>query len=146
MLDSVPMSCWRKFFVVLLLVLSLPVQSFAAVSMKCEPSHFMGEEMSAHDEHRGPMAQHHDQAGMMADQADNIAGTHLQHHDGGGSEHHAHACSACASCCFGGALPITPVVSLSANAVHFAVPLPPAVRVVSFLTDGVERPPRTSLV
>ena len=66
MLDSVPMSCWRKFLIVLLLVLSLPVQSFAAVSMKCESSHFMGEGMSARHEHWGPMTQHHDHAGMMA--------------------------------------------------------------------------------
>ncbi|ASW02693.1 hypothetical protein CJU94_32115 [Paraburkholderia aromaticivorans] len=146
MLDSVPMSCWRKFFIVLLLVLSLPVQSFAAVSMKCESSHSVDDGASAGHEHAGPMARRHDHAAMVADQAGTLAGAHLQHHGPAGGEPHAHACSTCASCCFGGALPVTPVASVSANALHFAVPPPPAVRAASFLTDGVERPPRISLV
>jgi len=140
------MSCWRKLFIVVLLALSLPVQSFAALSMKCESSHYVGDGAPTHHEHAGSMAQHHDHAGMEAAQADPIAGAHLQHYNPGSSEHHVHACSACASCCFGGALPITPAASLSASAIQFAVPLPPAVRVASFLTDGVERPPRLPLV
>ena len=140
------MSYWRKLFIVVLLVLSLPVQSFAAVSMKCESSHSVGDATPARHEAAGAMARHHDHAATMAEQADTLAGTHLQHHGSVGGEHHADACSTCASCCFGGALPITPVASLSANAVHFAVPLPPTVRVASFLTGGVERPPRISLV
>lgn len=140
------MSYWRKLFIVVLLVLSLPVQSFAAVSMKCESSHSVGDATPARHEAGGAMAHHHDHVAMMAKQADNSGSTHLQHHGSAGGEHHAHACSTCASCCFGGALPITPVASLSANVAHFAVPLPPTVRVASFLTGGVERPPRISLV
>ncbi|NPT38305.1 hypothetical protein GNZ11_27920 [Paraburkholderia xenovorans] len=146
MLDFVPMSRWRNLFIVVLLVLSLPVQSFAALSMQCESSHSVGDGVRALHEHAGSMAQHHDHAGMEAARADSIASAHLQHHNPGSSEHHVHACSTCASCCFGGALPITPVASLSAGAIQFAVPLPPAVRVASFLTDGVERPPRIPLV
>ncbi|TDY22798.1 hypothetical protein B0G81_3111 [Paraburkholderia sp. BL6665CI2N2] len=152
MLDSVPMSYWRKLFIVVLLVLSLPVQSFAAVSMKCGSSHSVGDAAPAHEEAAGAMTHHLDHAAMLAEQADhadhadNNAGAHLQHHSPVGGEHHAHACSTCASCCFGGALPVTPLASLSGNAAHFAVPLPPAVRVASFLTGGVERPPRISLV
>ncbi|WP_116149156.1 hypothetical protein [Paraburkholderia sp. BL27I4N3] len=149
MLDSVPMSYWLKLFIVVLLVLSLPVQSFAAVSMKCGSSHSVGDAAPARQAATDAMTHHHDHAAMLAEQADhadNNAGAHLQHHSPAGGEHHAHACSTCASCCFGGALPVTPLASLSANAAHFAVPLPPAVRVASFLTGGVERPPRISLV
>ncbi|MFM0228361.1 hypothetical protein [Paraburkholderia dipogonis] len=146
MLDFIPMSYWRKLFIVVLLVLSLPVQSFAAVSMKCESSHSVGDAAPTRHEAAGAMARHHDHAAMMAEQGDTLASAHLQHHSSAGAEHHAHACSACASCCFGGALPITPLATLSANAAHFSVPLPPAVRVASFLTGGVERPPRISLV
>jgi hypothetical protein len=140
------MSYWRKLFIVVLLVLSLPAQSFAAVSMKCGSSHSVSDAAPAHEEAARAMAQHHDHATMMADQAGNNASAHLQHHSPAGGEHHAHACATCASCCFGGALPITPLASLSANAAHFAVPLPPAVRVAPFLTGGVERPPRITLV
>lgn len=146
MLDFVPMSCWRKLFIVMLLVLSLPVQSFAALSMKCESSHSVGDGAPVRHEHAGSMAQHHDHAGMQTAQADPVAGVHLQHRNPASGEHHVHACSICASCCFGGALPITRAASLSANPVQFAVPLSPAVRAVSFLTGGVERPPRISLV
>jgi hypothetical protein len=52
-LDSVPMSYWRKLFLVVLLALSLPVQSFAAVSMKCESSQIGGEEVSTLHENAG---------------------------------------------------------------------------------------------
>jgi hypothetical protein len=140
------MSYWRKLFVVVLLVLSLPVRSFAAVSMKCESSHSVGDAAHAREQAAGAMAQHHDHAAMTAVQADNNASAHLQHRDPAGGEHHAHACATCASCCFGGALPLAPLASLSINAAHVAVPLPPAVRVAPFLTGGVERPPRISLV
>nr|WP_081936065.1 hypothetical protein [Burkholderia sp. 9120] len=150
MLDSVPMSYWRKLLIVVLLVLSLPVQSFAAVSMKCDSSYSIGERAPVRHE---PVAsqlqqlQHHDHAAMMAAQASDMGhSVHLPHHGTVGGEHHAHACSTCAACCFGGALPNTAAASLSVEPIHFTVPLPPAVRVASFLTDGIERPPRLSLV
>ncbi|WP_308112568.1 MULTISPECIES: hypothetical protein [Paraburkholderia] len=145
-LDSVPMSYWRKLFLVVLLALSLPVQSFAAVSMKCESSHVGGEGVSMLHENAGEATHQHDHAAMMADSANDIAGAHSQNDSHPGGAHHAHACSTCASCCFGGGLPVAPVAAISADAVHFAVPLAPSVRVASFLTDGIERPPRISLV
>lgn len=46
MLDFAPMSYWRKLILVLLLMLSLPVQSFAAVSMICAPSEAADDEAS----------------------------------------------------------------------------------------------------
>ncbi|NYH14719.1 hypothetical protein GGD41_001947 [Paraburkholderia bryophila] len=141
------MSYWRKLFIVVLLVLSLPVQSFAAVSMKCDSSHSIGERAPALYEPVASQLQHHDHAAMRAAQASDMGGSvPLPHHGTVGGEHHAHACSTCAACCFGGALPNTAAASLSVEPIHFTVPLPPAVRVASFLTDGIERPPRLSLV
>jgi hypothetical protein len=135
MLDSVPMSYWRKLFLVVLLALSLPVQSFAAASMKCVPSHFGGDGASAqHVDLDESTHLHHMRGVTMADGV---------HH---GDAKHAASCSACASCCSGAALPVVPIVVSAADAVHLAVPSPPSVRVASFLTDGIERPPRTSLV
>ncbi|WP_408491681.1 DUF2946 family protein [Paraburkholderia sediminicola] len=134
------MSYWRKLFVIVLLALSLPVQSFAAVSMKCGSSRFGSNVASAqHADLGGSTHRHHVHDVAMAD------GDHHSHQHGGDA-HHAHACSTCASCCFGGALPAVPTVATSADVVHFAVPFPSSDRVASFLTDGIERPPRSSLV
>jgi hypothetical protein len=69
---------------------------------------------------------------------------HAGHHHNGG--HHVHACLTCASCCVGAALPVVPSVSASTDLIHFSVPLPPDAGVVLFLTDGIERPPRSLLV
>jgi hypothetical protein len=133
------MSYWRKFFVIMLLVLSLPVQSFAALSMKCETSHFGGEVTSAQDEHVSGSAHRHDMhVAAMAD------ASHPAHHPG--EAHHAHACSTCASCCLGAGFPVGPTTATHADIAHSAVPLPPSVNVASFLTSGIERPPRTFLV
>ncbi|WP_348638447.1 hypothetical protein [Paraburkholderia sp. D15] len=152
------MSYWRKLFIVVLLVLSLPVQSFAAVSMACDNAQSIGHEGVAHRElvgnlaHRAAVTQmagttgHHDHAAMMAAQAHRVVSAQSSDHGASGGAHHAHACPACAACCFGGALPNAAVTSASFDPVRFSVPLPPAVRVASFLTGGIERPPRISLV
>ncbi|MFM0758180.1 DUF2946 family protein [Paraburkholderia strydomiana] len=133
------MSYWRKLFIIVLLILSLPVQAFAAISMKCESSHFMGEMTSAQHAHESESINGHDMHGMAV--ADGI---HHSHQHGGA--HHAHSCATCASCCFGVALPTVTTVATPAGTAHFAVPLPPSVSVASFLTSGIERPPRASLV
>ncbi len=138
MLDFATMSYWRKLFVIVLLILSLPVQSFAAISMKCESSHFVGDGASARHADLGESTHHHVHGGMMAD-----GGHHSHHH---GDAHYAHSCSTCASCCFGAALPAVPTIATSVDAIHFAVPFPPSAGVALFLTDGIERPPRISLV
>jgi hypothetical protein len=137
-LDFGTMSYWRKLFLVVLLALSLPAQSFAAASMNCEPSHFGGDGASAQHAALDESTHLHMHGAMMAD------GLHHSHHQG--DAHPAHTCPACAACCFGMALPVVPTVAAAPGAVHLSVPLPPVVRVASFLTDGVERPPRTSLV
>ncbi|WP_027210645.1 hypothetical protein [Burkholderia sp. WSM2232] len=140
------MSYWRKLFLVLLLALSLPVQSFAAVSMMCAPFEAEGDEPATH---------HVDLAGsvnedpLVADVDDHAAHHHsLGHrHDlGQDSGHHPHACLTCASCCVGAALPVAPAVSASTDLIRFSAPLPPDAGVVLFLTGGIERPPRPILV
>ncbi|MEA3118811.1 MAG: hypothetical protein QOI13_2081 [Paraburkholderia sp.] len=133
------MCSWRKLFLIVLLALSLPVQSFAAVTMNCEPSHFGGGWAFAQQADQGESAhRHHMHHVMMAD------GVHHSHHDGDDANH-AHSCPACAACCFGMALPVVPAVVSAPDAVRLSVPLPPTVRVASFLTAGIDRPPRISL-
>jgi hypothetical protein len=134
------MSYWRKLFVIVLLALSLPVQSFAALSMTCGSSHAGSDVASALHAEPGETTHRHHVHGLM------MAGSDHDSHPYGGDVHHAHSCSTCASCCFGGALPGAPTVATSADAVHFALPLPRSDRIASFLTGGIERPPRISLV
>ncbi|MEX3959367.1 hypothetical protein [Trinickia sp. EG282A] len=130
------MSYWRKVFLVVLLALSLPVQSFAAVSMICATQDALGDEATADHLHQSEPADGH--AVIAADDG------HRSHHHNGG--HHVHACLTCASCCVGAALPVVPSVSASAEQIQFSAPLPPDAGVVLFLTGGIERPPRSILV
>ncbi|CAG9195540.1 hypothetical protein BCAR13_1140039 [Paraburkholderia caribensis] len=135
-LDFAPMSYWRKLFLVVLLALSLPVQSFAAVSMVCAPSEGAGDESATrHLGQSGPMDEH----AVVADVDD-----HDGHDHNGG--HHAHACLTCASCCVGAALPAVSAVSASTDLTHFSVSMPADAGVALFLTGGIERPPRSILV
>ncbi|MBP0592197.1 hypothetical protein J8I87_21185 [Paraburkholderia sp. LEh10] len=130
------MSYWRKLFLVVLLALSLPVQSFAAVSMVCAPSEAAGDESVTHQlGQSGSM----DEDEVVADVDD-----HDGHDHNGG--HHAHACLTCASCCVGAALPAVSAGSAAADLTHFSVPLPADAGVALFLTGGIERPPRSILV
>lgn len=135
-LDSATMSYWRKLFLVVLLALSLPVQSFAAVSMFCAASEAVDDDASVHPVHLADSADGHT---LVADDEDHHG------HDHTGVQH-AHACFTCASCCVGAALPVVPAVSASADLSHISVPLPPDASVVLFLTGGIERPPRSILV
>ncbi|MFM0412549.1 hypothetical protein PQR31_38125 [Paraburkholderia dipogonis] len=133
------MSYWRKLFVIVLLMLSLPVQSFAAISMKCESSHFGSDGASVqHTDADEATHSHHHAHGVMIADADH----HAHHH---GDAHDAHSCASCASCCFGVGLPVLPTLATPAGLVHLAAPLPPSTDVASFLTGGIERPPRPSL-
>ncbi|MGF6651852.1 hypothetical protein OKW34_002414 [Paraburkholderia youngii] len=135
-LDSRVMSYWRKFILVVLLALSLPVQSFAAVSMICAASETVDDEATTHHVH---LANPVDGHALVSD----VDGHHGHDHSG---VHHPHGCLTCASCCVAAAIPVVPAVSASADLLNFPVPLPPAARVASFLTGGIERPPRLILV
>ena len=140
MLDFLTMSYWRKLFLVLLLALSLPVQSFAAISMKCGSSHVGSDVAYAQHEDIDESVSHRHVHDLTMTDSDRDSHSH------GGDSHHAHSCSTCASCCSGGALPAVPTVVASVDVFHLVVPFPRSDRVVSFLTDGIERPPRISLV
>ena len=135
-IDFAPMSYWRKLFLVVLLALSLPVQSFAAVSMICAPAEVAEDESVTYQfGQSGPM----DEQAVVADVDD-----HNGHDHNGG--HHAHACLTCASCCVGAALPVVSALSASVDLTHFSIPLPADAGVALFLTGGIERPPRSILV
>lgn len=141
MLDSAPMSYWRKLFVIVLLVLSLPVQTLAAVSMNCDPASADDGGAPAHAWLQASAENGH---GMH----DAAAADDGHRHDGRGGAHHdhAHACPTCLSCCVGAGLPAASVAAVSFDAARPRLFLPRDTRAVSFLTGGIERPPRTSLV
>jgi hypothetical protein len=130
-----------------LLIIAIPVQAMAvAVKVHCAPGH-VG---SAQD--RAKLADHHD----------GIAVSYT--HGPGSSEAKVHAhseiglvdngavdltnlakCSACASCCVGAALPVSPRPMAVAPS-HHSPMLSPAESVLEIFVPGPERPPRFSLV
>ena len=135
-----------------LLLLALPLQGVAAVTMlNCGPNHHHLSAASgpapteAH--HHATHEQHQHGIGVAEDH-DEMASTAV--HDGSPSAHHLDKlmkfkCSACAACCIGAAMPATAIA---------LKPLRPAMRPdsfvpaphVGFVTDGPDRPPRPSLV
>ena len=132
------MSYWCKLFIVVLLALILPVQSFAAVSMKCAIADTDAGKASfgyaAHDRLAHGLALHE-----VVAQAD----------DGNRrpcDSCHARSCLTCASCCcFGIAVPAVPTVAMPTDATRVITRTSPSADVVSFLTDGIDRPPRDTL-
>ncbi|NTX25990.1 hypothetical protein HT746_02300 [Burkholderia pyrrocinia] len=114
------MSYWRKFILVVLLVLSLPIQSFAAVSMQCAGAAVPHREAAPHT--------------MWIAQ-----GSHADHD---GYARHAPSCSACVSCCFGTSMSGVPAVPAASDVSIAIASYRPSAVVVSFLTGGIERPPR----
>lgn len=142
MLDFSPMLRWQKIFLVMLLAMSLPIRSLAAASMNCEVSRFMGEVTAA-----APTKLEIPDA-EMAHGADHamVDGKHRGH--GGFADHHhlSGQCSSCASCCFGAAVPATPRITGPGEITSSLALRPPSVGAVRFLTSGIERPPRLSLV
>jgi len=114
------MSYWRTFLVVVLLALSLPIQSFAAVSMQCA----------------GAAVSHGDNAPHT------ISTPQDGHHDHGDHARHATSCAACVSCCFGTGMSGAPAVPAAASVGVTIVAPPRSAGGVSFLTGGIDRPPR----
>jgi len=132
------MSYWRKFLVVVLLALSLPIQSFATVSMACAGAVAV-------------VAMPHAEDGARADDP---AATRAMSNVHGGQHRHAHddharhaqPCSACGSCCLGTGMADLPAVSVASGIGISFVSFAPTPVVVSFLTGGIDRPPRPHLV
>ncbi|AVR13855.1 hypothetical protein WK24_19700 [Burkholderia vietnamiensis] len=134
------MSYWRKLFLVLFLALSLPVQSFAAIAMQCAAAH-ADEDVEFATGAGHPLAeQHHEAADVHA------AADHGTHQHSLGDTHHAHSCSTCVSCCVGAGLPTAPSVARSFDSALTAVFPSSSTAAASFLTAGIERPPRILLV
>lgn len=131
------MSYWRTFLLVVLLALSLPIQSFATVSMACAG---------------GDVAMSHAEDGASAVEAVPHAmpntqwGQQKHRHEHDDHARHAQPCSACGSCCLGTGMADLPAVSAASNIGVALVSLAPTPVVVSFLTGGIDRPPRRFLV
>ena len=131
------MSYWRKFLLVVLLALSLPIQSFAAVSMACAG---------------GGAAMPYAEGGASAVEAVTHAmpnahgGQHQHQHAHDDHARHAQPCSACGSCCLGAGMADLPAMSVASGIGIAIVAFAPTPVVVSFLTGGIDRPPRRLLV
>nr|WP_260428279.1 hypothetical protein [Burkholderia sp. Bp9031] len=132
--DSTSMSYWRKFILVVLLALSLPIQSFATVSMQCA-----GVVVAA--PHAGNGVSAHDAAASHA-----MSGAHGGGHAQDDRARHASSCSACGACCFGTGMSEVPAVSVPTGVGIAAASSRPSSIVVSFLTGGIDRPPRRNPV
>ncbi|MDR6497156.1 hypothetical protein J2785_000298 [Burkholderia ambifaria] len=114
------MSYWRKFILVVLLALSLPIQSFATLSMQCA----------------GAAVPHAKEAPHTMSIAQGTQGKQGDH------DSHAPSCAACVSCCFGTSMSGVPAVPAASDASIAIASYSPSAVVVSFLTGGIERPPR----
>ena len=140
-----------------LLLVALPLQAYAAVTMlSCGPNHHrlmvaataMGEPAEPYESHGHIAAgQHHHETGMVGGPLDvasadgSGAASSLSHRD----KLMKFKCNACAVCCTGAAMP---------TAVFTFEPFPPAmapassvpITHVGFVTHGPDRPPRLSYV
>jgi hypothetical protein len=83
MLDFLTMSYWRKLFLGLLLALSLPVQSFSAISMKCGSSHFGSDVAYVQHEDADESVPHRQVHDLTMTDSDRDSHSH------GGDSHHA---------------------------------------------------------
>ena len=138
MLDSSPMTNWRKLLTVVFLMLSLSARAFGAAPLTCELSQGGAEAMSsAHDMH---------EVATRVSEAMTTAYIHGEHHLQSGMHHHGSGhCSTCVSCCVGGVLPSIAAISIPSQAVR-DVPVDNAsAGSARFLTGGIERPPRLIL-
>ncbi|AOJ88595.1 hypothetical protein WS87_17740 [Burkholderia sp. MSMB0856] len=122
------MSYWRKFILVVLLALCVPIQSFATVSTPCAGA-------AAAAPHAGP--------GVDAQAASHaMPSAHGEWHEHGDHARDATSCSACGSCCVGSGMAEAPAVSVTSDVGLAIVSSAPSTVVVSFLTGGIDRPPR----
>ncbi len=119
------MSYWRKFILVVLLALCVPIQSFAAVSTQCAGA------AVPHAGADAPAASH---------AMPNVHGERHEHDDH--ARRDATPCSACGSCCFGSGVAQVPAAPVTSDVGLAIVSSVPSVVAVSFLTGGIDRPPR----
>jgi hypothetical protein len=128
------------------LLLSLPVQGWAMVTMQHCGSGHQAMVQAVGQEHQHPAADdshalhQHGHHGMVTDPNDDL-GRSANTADGPAVSQ----CSACASCCLGAALPISsPTVGSAAQ--RDPPPTSVGTPAFAFFTGGPDRPPRPSLV
>ncbi len=115
-----------------MVVLAFPLQGIAASTMLfCGPSHDRMQQATDHSAHQD--ASHH----LSHDDPASAGSENLP--DAGGFK-----CSACASCCSSVALPCVALTMVTAESATSTVDEPIA-SVPAFLTDGPDRPPRSTL-
>lgn len=136
-----------------LIALAVPLQGFAAAAMPgCDPSHHAmaapvpvvephGDAMMAMP-HAQTMAADASDAGPSAD-----AHAHARWTESHGASHASAkgSCTPCAFCCVGAALPAAVLTLEPVPPTDFFVLSDPD-SAVAFLTEGLERPPRSFLV
>ena len=140
---------FARLFLLWIIAIALPVQGVFAGSMQ----HCVGSEHQVAFEDSSPDAHPHDEA-LGGDEHSGHHHMHAhaemhQHADQSGSSHSHHAglkgsCSACAACCSSTAPPPTTIV-LVPQQVEQSVSSFVSFAVVTFVTDGPERPPRITL-
>lgn len=138
LLDSVTMSYWRKLFVIVLLLLSLPVQLFAAIYMQCGSPHAAGHVASVQLADMVGVGQVHPQ--LRTASVNDIAQEH-HHVDVRCSD----ACPTCVSCCPAAGVSLSAPGHESVDTIRASAPRPAPAGPIRFLTDGIERPPRIPL-
>ena len=133
-----------------IIAIALPVQGVFAGTLQ----HCVGGEHQVAFEDSSSSVHSHDEAIDSAEHS-NVHAMHSHaamnaHVEQSSSGHSHHAtgmkgsCSACAACCSSAAPPPTPVVLIPQKAEH-TVPTFVSFAVVTFVTDGPERPPRIAL-
>ena len=135
----------NKFLVIWILVFALPMQGFAAASMmNCEKSH--SHAWSLTEAHNHSLHSEHDEAKNLDATHEHILDTTFSH-DTHHSSSSKHACTHCGGVCCSSTAIVTS--SLNANPhfdgikVNLAYSAP---QFTSFISAGIERPPRSVLV
>ena len=148
------MSRIQRIIIALVLAFALPLQGVAAATMvACGPSHHRmdgASQVHSHFDHDGqPEAQtdDHDHSSLHSHEQSLIGEqVHPDHH----AAHHdldkasKYKCSACASCCAAAAIPSQLLTLESVSLPEFFAPLELS-GIAAFLTEGLERPPRSIL-
>ncbi|ABO60141.1 MULTISPECIES: hypothetical protein [Burkholderiaceae] len=145
LLITIPMHRWRAIFLVLLLIVSsLPIRSTAATLMPGDVQSGMGEALPMRDMRFAEQLTYSVSSRYLPGA---VGECHSQHHDNG-SPGHRHAVSQCCvstPCCVGAVAP-TPSSILPGREIAILHPGHPASdAATSFLTAGIERPPRLFL-
>jgi hypothetical protein len=132
-----------------LMALALPIQAVAAASMQhCGAAHRLMQGVPAaavaldgHDHVHEAVPHQHDDAGLDVEMSTSDPSNEGPNATALGDDF---TCSACAHCCSAAALPASgvrlPAPSIEAQAAAMA-----ATDLVSFMSGGIERPPRTFL-